>query len=143
MRYLGHVLLVEDNAGDVELVEDALVRESRRCTLSVMRNGRAALNYLHCREPFAGAIRPDIILLDLNLPVMSGLEVLDAAKQDAQLSTIPIVMLTSSKRPSDILECYRRHANCYIVKPFEGPAFLSAIEQVVTFWLDTAKLPPH
>jgi CheY-like chemotaxis protein len=84
---------------------------------------------------------PALIFLDLNMPRMDGKKFLEVAKADAQLRTIPVVMLTSSRSPMDIRECYERHANCYVVKPFDGKEFISAVRQIVTFWSGVVQLP--
>jgi two-component system, chemotaxis family, response regulator Rcp1 len=128
------ILLVEDNEGDVEMTERALRDGEPACRLSVVNNGLEALDFLLKRGGFASAFTPQLILLDLNMPRMDGKKFLEAIKEDSQLKTIPVVMLTSSQSPKDIRDCYERHANCYVVKPFEGKEFISAVRQIVTFW---------
>ena len=136
------ILLIEDNEGDVELVRAALEEETPPCRLSVINNGRRALDRLLKYGEFQQAPLPQLILLDLNLSGMDGKILLKLIKQDAQLKTIPIVILTSSRAPADILDTYAHYANCYIVKPFDGSAFKNAIKQAMSFWRDVVQLPP-
>jgi two-component system, chemotaxis family, response regulator Rcp1 len=128
------ILLVEDNEGDVEMARRAL-READ-CALAVAHDGVAALDLLR-----KGEARPRIILLDLNMPRMDGRRFLEAVKQDAALKAIPVVMLTSSKSPADIRDCYERHASCYVVKPFGSSQFADTLRQVVRFWSGIGQLP--
>lgn len=136
-----NILLVEDNEGDIELTMRAFQRGKLSSTLSVAHNGMEAMNYLHQKEPFSDAVRPDLILLDLNMPRMGGREFLETVKQDEKLKSIPVIMLTSSSAPKDIAECYERHANCYILKPFDLAKFMEVIKQVEFFWTHMAQLP--
>jgi chemotaxis family two-component system response regulator Rcp1 len=135
------ILLVEDNEGDVEMTERAMRDMEPACNVSVAHDGMAALDFLLKRGPHAGAPSPALIFLDLNMPRMDGKKFLEVAKADAQLRTIPVIMLTSSRSPMDIRECYERHANCYVVKPFDGKEFISAVRQIVTFWSGVVQLP--
>jgi CheY-like chemotaxis protein len=135
------ILLVEDNEGDVELVRGALQNEVPFCNLSVVNNGRQALDRVLKHGIYQDAITPHLILLDLNLSGMDGKILLKIMKQDEQLKMIPVVILTSSRAPSDILESYAYHANCYIVKPFDGKEFKSTIRQALAFWRNVAQLP--
>jgi len=135
------VLLVEDNEGDVEMVQGALENHSPPCNLFVVRDGRAALDYLYKHGDFQSVATPDLILLDLNMPRIDGKILLKIIKQDEQFNIIPVVVLTSSKAPSDIREAYARHANFYVVKPFDGKEFKDAIRQIVRCWTDLAVLP--
>jgi CheY-like chemotaxis protein len=128
------ILLVEDNEGDVEMTERALRDGETACRLSVVNNGLEALDFLLKRAGFASVRTPQLILLDLNMPRMDGKKFLEVMKEDSQLKTIPVVMLTSSESPKDIRDCYERRANCYVVKPFEGKEFISAVRQIVSFW---------
>lgn len=135
------ILLVEDNEGDVEMTERALRDMKPACNVSVAHDGMAALDFLLKRGPHADASSPALILLDLNMPRMDGKKFLEAAKGNEQLKTIPVIMLTSSRSPMDIRECYERHANCYVVKPFDGKEFMNAVRQIVTFWSEVGQLP--
>lgn len=129
------ILLVEDNEGDVEMARRAL-RETD-CALSVAHDGVAALELLGR----ADERRPRLILLDLNMPRMDGRRFLEAIKQDQALKAIPVVMLTSSKSPADIRDCYERHASCYVVKPFGSSQFAATLRQVTHFWSGIGQLP--
>jgi chemotaxis family two-component system response regulator Rcp1 len=135
------ILLVEDNEGDVEMVKSALEDQLPPCNVSVVKDGRQALNYLYKHDEFENAAAPQLILLDLNMSGMDGKILLKIVKQDERVNTIPVVVLTSSKAPSDIREAYARHANCYVVKPFDSKEFKSAIRQIVDFWRNLALLP--
>jgi chemotaxis family two-component system response regulator Rcp1 len=135
------ILLIEDNEGDVEMVRAAIDDQLPPCGLVVARDGKEALDYLIRQHTFQSANVPQLIFLDLNMPRMDGKILLRIIKQDERFSAIPVVVLTSSRAPSDILGAYGLHANCYLVKPFDGKAFRSAIEQVVNFWRDLATLP--
>ena len=131
------ILHIEDNEGDVGLVERALENWRVPCKLSVAHNGLQALDLLRQE----GAPRPDIILLDINMPSMDGKQFLEARKQDPDLSLIPTIMLTSSSTPADILACYALQANSYVVKRFEARAFIEVVRQTVAFWSDIARVP--
>ena len=135
------ILLVEDNEGDVDMVREALQGEIPACNLSVANNGREALDYLFKQGDFRDVFTPQLILLDLNMPRIDGKILLKIIKQEEHLKSIPVVVLTSSKAPSDIMESYENHANCYVVKPFDGKEFRSAIKQAVDFWRNVARLP--
>ncbi len=130
------VLLVEDNPADADLVREAL--EGGAFRLEVIGNGARALAIL--RE---GVMRPGLILLDLNLPGLSGCAVLSALKQDAVLRTIPVVILSSSRAPQDIQSCYENHANCYVVKPSGWERFLDVVRAVAEFWRTVPERPPR
>lgn len=135
------VLLVEDNEGDVELVRGALQDDTLPCNLSVVNNGREALYWLLKQNKWRDAPRPHLIFLDLNLSGMAGQIVLETIKQDRDLKTIPVIVLTSSRAPSDIQETYAHHANCYVTKPFDGREFKSTIRQAIHFWKNIVQLP--
>ncbi len=139
MRNRLEVLLVEDNEGDVEMTERAL-GTGELANLSVANDGREALEFLQKQGRFAGAPRPQLILLDVNLPRMDGKRFLEAIKAEQSLKAIPVVMLTSSQSPTDIRECYERHASCYVVKPFDGKQFINTVREIVTFWGQHAQL---
>lgn len=147
MRVLGHggspieVLLVEDSAGDVRLTEEALRESKRIIHLHVVMDGVDALAFLNRKGPHAGAPRPDLILLDLNLPKMDGREVLAKIKRDKELKTIPVIILTMSEAESDIAQSYQLHANCYLSKPVQLDAFEGLVKSINEFWIMQAKLP--
>ena len=136
------LLLVEDNPGDVELTREALAEARVRNRLAVVSDGVEALRFLRREGPHAGSPRPDLILLDLNLPRMDGREVLAAIKRDPALRRIPVVVLTTSEAERDILEAYQLHANAYIVKPVDLDQFLGVVRSIESFWLAVVKLPP-
>ena len=135
------ILLVEDNPGDARLTREALCDAKVRNNLSVVSDGVEALAYLRNEAPFETAIRPDLVLLDLNLPRMSGREVLAEIKTDATLRRLPVVVLTTSSDEQDILESYNLYANCYITKPVDLDQFLSMVTSIEDFWLTIVKLP--
>lgn len=135
------ILLVEDNPGDVRLTREAL-REGRMPTrLSVVGDGEEAPDFLHRRGRHAAAPRPDLILLDLNLPRMDGREVLAAIKSDDALRRIPVVVLTSSLAEPDVLASYQLSANCYVAKPVDYEQFIRVVRAIEEFWLTVARLP--
>lgn len=135
------ILLVEDSPGDVRLTKEAL-REGKVCNnLSVVEDGVEALAFLRREGRYVQATRPDLILLDLNLPKKSGREVLADIKGDERLRRIPVVVLTTSKAEQDILEMYDLHANCYITKPVDLDQFITVVKSVEDFWLTIVKLP--
>jgi len=135
------ILLVEDNPGDVRLTIEALKEGKVSNRLSVARDGVEALAFLRREGPHASAPRPDLILLDLNLPRRDGREVLAEIKEDAQLRRIPVVVLTTSKAEEDILRTYDLHANCYINKPVDLDQFISVVRSIDDFWLSVVRLP--
>ena len=135
------VLLVEDNVADVDLVREAFKQSKVIISLHVVDRGETALAYLNCEKEFVGAPRPDLVLLDLNLPGIDGREVLHFIKTSETLKSIPVVILTSSAADLDILKTYSWGANAYVVKPVGFPNFLKAISTIEDFWLDLVKLP--
>jgi chemotaxis family two-component system response regulator Rcp1 len=135
------ILLVEDNEGDVEMVRTALEDQLPPCNVSVVKDGREALNFLYKHDNFRNAAAPQLILLDLNMSGMDGKILLKIIKGDERVAMIPVVVLTSSKAPLDIREAYARHANCYVVKPFDSKEFKDAIRHVVDFWRNLVLLP--
>jgi two-component system, chemotaxis family, response regulator Rcp1 len=135
------ILLVEDNPGDVRLTREALKEEKICNQLHVAMDGEEALDFLYQRGPFYAASRPDIILLDLNLPKKDGREVLAEIKQDSNLRTIPVVILTTSEDEEDILRAYDLHANCYITKPVDLHKFMEIVKRIEAFWFSIVKLP--
>lgn len=135
------ILLVEDSEPDVELTTEAL-RDARVANdLHVARDGEEALAFLRGESPHDGAPRPDLVLLDLNLPRMDGREVLEAVKNDPELASIPVVVLTTSSAEADILRSYQLHANSYVTKPVRFEEFLTAIRSLEDFWLTVVRLP--
>ncbi len=136
------ILLVEDNPGDVRLAQEALKESKIRNKLFVVDDGVEAMEFLRQRGKFAGVPRPDLILLDLNLPRKSGREVLAEVKTDENLKRIPVVVLTVSKAEEDVVRCYNHHANCYITKPLDFNQFMEVTKSIEEFWLTIVKLPP-
>jgi len=137
------VLLVEDNPGDVRLTREALKEGKVRNNLHVAQDGVEALRFLRREGEHANAVRPDLILLDLNLPKMDGREVLQAIKADASLKFIPVVILTSSQAEQDILRAYDLNANCYVSKPVDLDQFITVVRSIEDFWFTIVKLPPE
>lgn len=136
------ILMVEDNPGDVRLTQEALKDAKVSNTLRVVEDGAAALDFLYRRGDYADAPRPDLILLDLNLPKKNGREVLEVIKQDAQLKMIPVVILTTSQAEEDVVRAYSLHANCYISKPVDFTQFTKIVRTIEDFWLSIVTLPP-
>lgn len=137
-----NVLMVEDNEGDARLTQEAL-KDCKLCMhLDVVVDGVEALDYLRKRGPYAGAPFPDLILLDLNLPRKSGIEVLEEIKKDDSLKTIPVVVMTSSRAEEDIVRTYKLHANCYITKPLDLQQFSNIVRSIDHFWFRIVTLPP-
>ncbi|WP_435101075.1 response regulator [Halarchaeum sp. P4] len=137
------ILLVEDNPGDVRLTEEAFAEARINNDLHVTRDGQSALDYLHQRGEYADVDRPDLVLLDLNLPRVSGMDVLEEVKSDDALCRIPVVILTSSEAEEDIVESYENHSNAYLTKPIDPAAFIEMIQSFEDFWLTLVKLPPE
>ncbi len=135
------ILLVEDNPGDVRLMVEALKEGKVLNNLSVAEDGAEALAFLRREGEYAQATRPDLILLDLNLPKKDGRGVLAEIKQDPNLKCIPVVILTTSKAEQDILKSYELHANCYITKPVDLDQFITVVKSIEDFWLTVVKLP--
>ena len=135
------ILLVEDNPGDVRLTREALKEGKILNELSVVEDGVEALAFLRRKGRYAEAVRPDLILLDLNLPRKDGREVLQEIKGDGVLKTIPVVVLTTSAAERDILKAYDLHANCYITKPVDLEQFIRVVQLIEDFWLTIVKLP--
>jgi chemotaxis family two-component system response regulator Rcp1 len=135
------ILLVEDNSGDVRLTREALKDSKLLNNLFHVADGEAAMAFLRRSGAHANAPRPDLILLDLNLPKKDGREVLDEIKTDAKLKSIPVVILTVSSADEDILKTYNLHANCFITKPIDFDQFLKVVKSIEDFWLTIVKLP--
>jgi chemotaxis family two-component system response regulator Rcp1 len=135
------VLLVEDSPGDVRLTREALKEGKVRNNLSVVSDGVEAMEFLRREGKYADAPRPDIVLLDLNMPRKDGREVLAEMKSDENLKRIPVVVLTTSEAEQDILKTYDLHANCYLTKPVDLEQFISIVKSVEDFWLTIVQLP--
>ncbi len=136
------ILLVEDNPGDVRLAVEALGDAKVANRLHVVEDGVEAMSFLRREARYADVPRPDLILLDLNLPRKDGREVLAELKQDVDLKRIPVVVLTSSAAEQDVVQAYNLHANCYITKPVDLDQFLKVVRSIEDFWLIVVKLPP-
>lgn len=137
------ILLVEDNLGDMRLTQEALKEGKVYSNLHWAKDGVEALDFLYREGRFAGAPRPDLILLDLNLPKKDGREVLAAIKADDDLKHIPVVILTTSKADEDVLRSYELHANCYVTKPVDLEKFIVVVQSIDRFWLTIVTLPPQ
>ncbi len=136
------VLLVEDDPGDVLMTQEAFAEHKLGNRLSVVSDGEEALAYLRREGRFADAVRPDLVLLDLNLPRRDGREVLAEIKKDESLRQIPVVVLTTSEAEEDILSSYSLHANAYVTKPVDFDRFISVVRQIDNFFVTVVKLPP-
>jgi CheY-like chemotaxis protein len=136
------ILLVEDSPSDTELTLEALRDFRVRNNVSVVEDGVLALDFLNRRGPYAQSPRPDMIMLDLNLPRKDGREVLGVIKADERFRSIPVVVLTTSRADQDILRAYQLNANCYINKPVDFNQFLEVVRSIETFWLFIVTLPP-
>jgi chemotaxis family two-component system response regulator Rcp1 len=137
-----NILLVEDNVGDVELTMEALADAKVSNQLHVVPDGMEALAFLRRQGKYAAAPRPDLILLDLNLPKKDGREVLREIKGDADLRVIPVVVLTTSKADEDIMRSYEQHVNSYITKPVDFAGFIRIVKSIQCFWFSVVVLPP-
>jgi CheY-like chemotaxis protein len=135
------ILLVEDNAGDARLMKEALAEAKIRNRLHVVTDGVEALAYLRLQNGFAGAERPDLILLDLNMPRQDGRQVLAEIKKDEDLRRIPVVILSTSQAEADVARAYDLHANCYITKPLDVERLIAVVKSIEDFWLTIVKLP--
>ncbi len=135
------VLLVEDDPGDVLMTREALAERDHVSRVNVVGDGVAALAYVRRESPYADAVRPDLVVLDLNLPRRSGREVLADMKSDPDLRDIPVVVLTTSSSETDVLESYRLHANAFVTKPLDYDSFVDAVHQIDDFFVKLARLP--
>lgn len=135
------ILLVEDSPGDADLAKEALEDSKLKNTLYTVADGEAALDFLYKRPPYENVPRPDLILLDLNLPKKDGREVLKEIKEHPDLKRIPVVVLTTSRAEEDILKTYNLHANCYIAKPLDLNKFLEVVKTIENFWMSIVVLP--
>jgi chemotaxis family two-component system response regulator Rcp1 len=141
MNQAKHILVVEDNPGDVRLIQEAFKETCTAIEIANAKDGVEALDYLYARGAFAGARRPDLILLDLNLPKKGGREVLAEIKADTTLKQIPVVVFSSSSAPADVTGAYRLQANCYVTKPADLDDLFEAISWIARVWLNMASLP--
>ena len=135
------ILLVEDNPGDIRLILEALKSRKRNLNISTVTNGEEALWFLAKKDKYTDAPRPDIILLDLNLPKINGFEVLQEIKSDPEFKSIPVIILSTSISETDINRAYLNHANCYLSKPSNFESFYDLFGLIEDFWLDAAHLP--
>jgi CheY-like chemotaxis protein len=137
------ILMVEDNPGDIRLTMEALRESKLHNNLHVVKDGIEALAYLRQEGDYASMPRPDLILLDLNLPKKDGREVLREIKTDREMGRIPVVVLTTSQAEEDVLKTYDLHANCFITKPVDLEQFIKVVQSIEFFWLTIVKLPPE
>ena len=137
-----NILLVEDSPTDIDLTREGLEMGKLANNLTVLEDGQQALDFLRRKGAYSDAERPDLILLDLNLPGKDGREVLEEIKNDPELMSIPVVVLTSSKAEEDIARSYKLHANCYISKPVNFSRFVEVVNGIEDFWFSIVKLPP-
>ncbi len=137
------ILLIEDNPGDARLTQEALKDGKVRNNLHIVYDGAEATDFLFKRDQYKNAPRPDLIILDLNLPKKNGQEVLAEIKADENLKSIPVIILTISKAEMDIVKAYNLHANCFLVKPIDLNQFFEVVKSIEDFWLTLVKLPRH
>jgi chemotaxis family two-component system response regulator Rcp1 len=137
------ILMVEDNPGDVRLAREALKDSPIPNEITVVRDGEEALSFLRQEGSYASALRPDLIVLDLNLPKKDGREVLGEIKSDDRLKRIPVAILTTSNASQDLTRAYDLHANCYVIKPVGLEEYMSAVRSIQSFWASVVKLPPR
>ena len=138
-----HILLVEDNEGDILLTTEALDNAKLFTKLSVVKDGKQAMDFVTKADGFSDVTQPDIILLDINLPKRNGHEVLKFIKGNEVLKHIPVIMLTTSSSPSDIEMAYKNNINCFVTKPIEAHSFLDVIASIENFWISIVKLPAN
>lgn len=136
-----HILLVEDNEGDILLTKEALEEAKIHIKLSVVRDGKEAIDFVSKQGKYSEAVFPDLLLLDVNLPKKNGIEVLQYMKGNEGLKHIPVIMLTTSSSEKDINSSYNNYANCFITKPVEINDFLSVVTTIENFWVSIVKLP--
>ncbi len=137
------ILLVEDNEGDIILTTEALEEGKINNSISVVKDGWEAVQFLEKKNGYEGAVTPDLILLDINLPKLNGHEVLNHIKSNPDLTHIPVVMLTTSSSEVDVMKSYKNHANCYITKPVDVNNFLDVISKIESFWISIVQLPTN
>lgn len=141
-QHLIEILMAEDSPTDAAIAQEAIKSSKLLNRLHVVSNGEEVLAFLRRENLYAGAPTPDLILLDLNMPRKSGLEALTEIKEHPQWKHIPIVILTASKAERDVIEAYKHHANCYIVKPMDFDQFIEVVQTIENFWFGVVKLPP-
>ena len=137
------ILLIEDSDGDIVLITQALKKAHVTNGVTVIKDGDEALKYLRKKDKHIDVETPDLILLDINLPKIDGIEVLAEIKNDPLLMAIPVVMLTTSESERDVINSYNNHANCYIVKPVDLKKFIDVVQLIKEFWISIVKLPQH
>jgi CheY-like chemotaxis protein len=135
------IFLVEDSQGDIDLIREVLEESKLKNTLNVAIDGEEALNYLKKKGRYANSTRPDLVILDLNLPKKDGREVLADMKSSPDLKSIPVVIMTTSREEEDILNMYNLHANCYITKPIDFMQFIRVVRSIEDFWFTIVRLP--
>jgi len=135
------ILLVEDNEGDIMLVTEALEDLNIQIDLNVVCDGEKALDYLMNKSSYTDAVTPDLILLDINIPKINGLEVLKTLKQNEATKSIPVIMLTTSSSQKDVAQAYKNYANCYIVKPDDAEGLIETIKAIENFWFSCSEIP--
>ena len=138
-----HILLVEDNEGDIMLIKEAFEEAKMIIMLSVVNDGKEAIDFLNKEGRYADVDLPDLLLLDINLPKKNGHEVLQNIKEDMKLKHIPVIMLTTSSSQKDVNSSYKSHANCFITKPVEMDEFMSVVATIENFWISIVKLPTN
>ncbi len=138
---MAEILLIEDNPGDVLLTREAFKECGHNHSITAVKDGVEGLKYLKKEDPYSGAVTPDLVLLDLNLPRKDGRELLKDMKSDEDLRTIPVIILSTSKNELDIEKCYELDVNCYITKPVELDNFIEVIKSIEQYWMKSAKLP--
>jgi len=136
-----NILICEDNPGDVYIINSVLANSSSNYSLHHVSNGEAALDYLNKTREYRNSLRPDLILLDLNLPQRHGFEVLKEIKSSSSLKTIPVIVLTSSKSEQDVVKSYELYCSCFVTKPFDFEDFSNAMKDIEKFWLRLVQLP--
>jgi CheY-like chemotaxis protein len=137
------ILLVEDNPGDIRLTQEALKSGKILYDLQVVKDGRQAMDFLYKQGPYGNVFTPDLVLLDLNLPIVNGRDVWAEVKSDPNLKQIPVIILTTSSDERDVSDTYAHDANCYITKPFDFDQFINVIKLIDNFWLSIVKLPEN
>lgn len=137
------ILLLEDNQGDVELIKLAFQEAKSACNLSVANDGVEGMDFLYKRGKFSDVATPHVVLADLNMPRMGGKEFLSLVKNDENLKTIPVIIMTSSENPSEVLECYKLHANSYVLKPSSIDSLFEFTKRLEDFWIHNVCAPPQ
>ena len=138
-----HILLVEDNEGDIFLIKEAFEEAKLHTKLSVVKDGKEAVDFLNKQGKYTDVQLPDLLLLDVNLPKKNGHEVLQYIKGDDNLKHIPVIMLTTSSSPKDVNLAYKNYANCFITKPVDVNEFMKVITNIENFWISIVKLPTN